>query len=423
VNLPGYVTRAERRGPSFDLIAGYEPEGVFFGKSGLGAAGAATAFRYVFGAAGAGAPDVTEMLERTFANIARDDTEPDSPLPLVFVSVPFDPSRAGSVVLPARTVRRDREGETWQLTILPLEQDLDVRTPPERFVGRAAAPHEAFSGMQLRPVPAPDTYCRAVSEVIGRIREGELRKVVLARTIEVAAGRRLDPTQLLWRLRAVDPDCYAFAFPTENQRPRILVGASPELLVSRRGLEVRSEPLAGSAPRSGDPGEDRASGKALLASAKDREEHAIVVEAIEETLEPLCEDLQRDPEPVLLATANVWHLATRFRGRLREPVPDALSLAIALHPTPAVCGTPRSVASRVIREFEPFERDGYAGPVGWVDAAGDGEFALALRCAELRDDEARLFAGAGIVADSDPTLELDETERKFRALLDALRWS
>lgn len=421
MSLPGYVTRAERRGPSFDLIAAYDPEGVFFERNGLGAAGAATAFRFVFGA-GPGARPVPEMLERTFSQISRDDTEPGSPRPLVFVSVPFDPSCAASVVLPARTVRRDREGETWQLTTRPVDQDIEIRVPHERFVGRAT-PHEAFSGMQLRPVPAPDAYGRAVAEAVRRIREGELRKVVLARTLEIAAGRRLDPTQLLWRLRAVDPDCYAFAFPTGTERRRVLVGASPELLVSRRGLEVRAEPLAGSAPRSGDPGEDRASGERLLASAKDREEHAIVVEAIEETLAPMCEELERDPEPVLLATANVWHLATRFRGRLREPAPDALSLAIALHPTPAVCGAPRSVASRLIRELEPFERDGYAGPVGWVDADGDGVFALALRCAELRDDEARLFAGAGIVAGSDPALELDETERKFRALLDALRWS
>jgi isochorismate synthase len=422
MNLPGYLTRAERRGPSFDLIAAYEPEGVFFERSGIGAAGAATAIRYVFHATGAGAPDVPDMLEHTFARISRDDTEPDSPPPLVFVSVPFDPSRSGVVVLPARTVRRDRDGDTWQLTVLPIDQDIEIRAPNERFVGRAA-PHPAFSGMQLRPVPAPDVYRRAVAEATRRIRAGELSKVVLARTLEVAAGRRLDPTQLLWRLRAVDPDCYSFAFPTRNQRPRILVGASPELLVSRRRLEVRSEPLAGSAPRSGDPDEDRASGEALLSSAKNREEHAIVVEAIEETLAPLCKELEHDLEPVLLATANVWHLATRFRGTLREPAPDALSLAIALHPTPAVCGTPSSVASRLIRELEPFDRDGYAGPVGWVDADGDGEFALALRCAELRTDQARLFAGAGIVADSDPALELDETERKFRALVDALRWS
>jgi isochorismate synthase len=422
VKLPSYLTRAERRGPFFDLIAAYEPEGVFFERNGLGAAGAATAFRYVFTATGAGAPNISQMLKRTFARISRDDTEPNSPPALVFVSVPFDPSRSAIVVLPTRTVRRDQDGDTWQLTILPVDQDIEIQAPNERFVGRAA-PHAAFSGMQLRPVPARYAYCRAVAEATRRIRAGELSKVVLARTLEIAAGRRLDPTQLLWRLRAVDPDCYSFAFPTGNQRPRILVGASPELLVSRRGLEVRSEPLAGSAPRSGDPDEDRASGEELLSSAKNREEHAIVVEAIEETLSPLCRELDHDPEPVLLATANVWHLATRFRGTLREPAPDALSLAIAVHPTPAVCGTPRSVARRLIRELEPFDRDGYAGPVGWVDAHGDGEFALALRCAELRGDEARLFAGAGIVAESDPALELDETERKFRALVDALRWS
>jgi isochorismate synthase len=146
------------------------------------------------------------------------------------------------------------------------------------------------------------------------------------------------------------------------------------------------------------------------------------VEAGAESLRPFCEELTWDPEPVLLPTANVWHLSTRFRGTLRDPAPHVLELVAALHPTPAVCGTPRSVARAAIDEMEPFDRGSYAGPVGWIDAAGDGEWAIALRCAELAGDHATLFAGAGIVAGSDPAAEVDETERKFRAFLDSLRW-
>jgi isochorismate synthase len=246
-----------------------------------------------------------------------------------------------------------------------------------------------------------------------------MRKVVLARTIEVNAGRTLDPRRLVQRLRAVDPGAYAFAMPTEHG---VVVGASPELLVARSGHRVRSNPLAGSAPRSGDPDEDRANGEELAASAKDREEHEIVVEAVAEILGPYCEELSWDPEPVLLATPNVWHLSTRFAGSLRDPPPAVLELVLALHPTPAVAGSPTVAALTTIAALEPFERGAYAGPVGWMDAEGDGGWAIALRCAELRGDRALLYAGAGIVAGSDPVSELDETERKFRAFLDALRW-
>jgi isochorismate synthase len=160
----------------------------------------------------------------------------------------------------------------------------------------------------------------------------------------------------------------------------------------------------------------------LRTSAKNLEEHGIVVDVVAETLDPLCEELDRDPEPVLLGTPNVWHLSTRFRGVLRDPAPSSVELALALHPTPAVGGSPSGAALAAIRELEPFDRGAYAGPVGWVDGDGDGEWAIALRCALLDGERATLYAGAGIVADSDPHGEVDETERKFRAFLDALRW-
>ena len=289
-----------------------------------------------------------------------------------------------------------------------------------------SVPANAFAGAQVREHPSAAQYARAVEEAVRRIHDSELRKVVLARTVEVVAGRSLDPLRLAHRLRAVDPHAYTFVTPlapvTSPSLASLLVGASPELLVARRGRTVRSTPLAGSAPRSGDRDEDRANADGLWGSAKNREEHAIVVEAIAETLRPLCVDLRWDPEPVLLETANVWHLATRFEGVLSDPAPTAVDLVAALHPTPAVCGTPIEFARSLVAELEPFDRGGYAGPVGWMDANGDGEWAIALRCAELHGDHATLYAGAGIVADSDPAEEVEETDRKFRAFLDSLRW-
>ncbi len=321
------------------------------------------------------------------------------------------------LMIPRRAVRRDASGGTWRIDTSYGDGISEDAPAFDRVIGRT--PSEPFEPVQLREVPTPDGYREDVREAIARIGDGRIRKVVLARTVEVVADRAFDPRLLSHRLRAVDPNAYTFAAPTEHG---VIVGASPELLVSRRGLEVRSNPLAGSAPRSGDPDEDRANADALVSSAKDREEHAIVVDAVAETLRPFCVELTWDPEPVLRETPNIWHLSTRFRGVLKEPAASALELVAELHPTPAVAGTPRDAALDTIAELEPFDRGRYAGPVGWVDADGDGEWAIALRCAELRGDRATLYAGAGIVADSDPAKELEETERKFRAFLDALRW-
>jgi isochorismate synthase len=336
--------------------------------------------------------------------------------PVAVGALPFIGAEVTSFT-PRRVVRRDHPGSTSLIEISADRDDANDFVP--RPVGHGAVPHEAFSDLQLTPVPSAEGYMDAVRAATQSIQAGELRKVVLARQIRVEAGRVLDPRLLAARLRAVDPDAYTFMAPTARG---VMVGASPELLVSKHGAEIRSNPLAGSAPRSGDPDEDRANGAALSSSGKDREEHAIVVEAVAETLRPFCEELRWDPEPVLLPTANVWHLSTRFHGVLRDPGTDVLQLVGALHPTPAVGGSPRAAALDAIERLEPFERGSYAGPVGWMDADGDGEWAIALRCAELSGDRATLFAGAGIVADSDPEEELDETERKFRAFLDSLRW-
>ncbi len=414
---PGSYARISKLGSAYDLLAAYQPEGVFMERGGIGVAGGASPF--VFGVAIAGTqagprvPGPTELFEG-IEIVAADGGPP----PFVFGCVPFDPHRTGWFQIPRRAVRRDHEGETWAIDFARPGEEPAPR-PTRRFVGRAA-PHEPFSGMQIRPEPLPDAYERAVASAVQRVRAGGLRKVVLARSVALVAGRELDPRALLFRLRAAEPHGYAFAAPVDGGA--VLVGASPELLVSRAGREVSANPLAGSAPRYGDASEDAASAQRLMASAKDGEEHRIVVETVAATLGPVCERLTWDPEPVLLETANVWHLSTRFRGTLRDPAPHALELVSLLHPTPAVCGEPREAAMRVIRDLEPVPRGAYAGAVGWMDANGDGTWAIALRCARMRGDEARLFAGAGIVADSDPAAELEETERKFRAFLDALRW-
>lgn len=325
--------------------------------------------------------------------------------------VPFDPDEAATVRVPDVAVRRlDGRAE------MVVTSDAGLPT----FGRTTSVPAEAFTELQLRHEPSPEGYLGAVRTAVGRIADGGLAKVVLARTVRVEAGRPLDPRALVARLRAVDPDAYAFAIPTGPSSS--LVGATPELLVRTRGRLVESRPLAGSAPRGGDREADRALAQALLDSDKDREEHRLVVDAIAEVLGGMCDELEWDKEPVLHETANVWHLATGFRGMLRDSAPSALDVVAALHPTPAVGGTPRREALALIGELEPFERGAYAGAVGWFDASGDGEFVIALRCAELEGDRATLFAGAGIVAGSVPDRELDETERKFRAFLDALRW-
>jgi len=413
------VARATRLGPAYDLLAGFEPGGFFFERSmaGLSAVGTAATVSVP-----AGAERIIRLgrrLRETFEGMRRDV---DVPAPVAVVSIPFADEAPVDATIPARTTMRAKLGETWQIDVSVggLGAPDSLR---ERWASRTM-PFAAFAEMQVRPDPDPDDYAEAVERATKRIARGELRKVVLARSMLVDAERELDVKQLLWRLRAVDPDCYAFATPVASSSAggATLVGASPELLIRRRGREVEATPLAGSAQRFGDPSRDGAAAKALFRSDKDREEHAVVVEDVARVLATFCDELDHPREPELLGTANVWHLATPFRGQLHDPSTSVLDIVAALHPTAAVAGMPRDLASELLAELEPIDRGAYAGPVGWVDANGDGEFAIALRCAEITGKTARLFAGAGIVADSVPEAEVDETERKFRALLDALRW-
>ncbi|MFJ8471339.1 isochorismate synthase DhbC [Kitasatospora sp. NPDC094011] len=281
------------------------------------------------------------------------------------------------------------------------------------------APAVAAAGWQVRPVPAPEAYGAGVAAAVERLRGGELSKVVLARTLELTSDRPLDLPAVLQRLARRDPGGYTFAVPAGGGRT--LIGASPELLLSRRGTAVLANPLAGSVPRSADLGEDVRRAAALLESPKDLHEHAVVVDAIRAALAPYCRALEVPERPTLVRTAAMWHLATTITGELADPTVSALELACALHPTPAVCGTPTAVARRVIGEVEPFDRGLYTGMVGWGDGTGDGEWVVTIRCAEADVEERRLrvYAGAGVVEQSRPEAELAETSAKFRTFLDA----
>lgn len=282
---------------------------------------------------------------------------------------------------------------------------------------------------RLRAEPAPETYARAVAEALRVMaretgRSGALEKIVLARTLAARARTAIDPGAVLGRL-ARDPSVTAFgvALPGpagEVQPRRMLVGATPELLLGKRGARISSHPLAGSAPRWRDPCEDAGAAMGLARSEKDRREHALVVDYILDILAPHCRQLGTPDGMGLASTRSMWHLGTRIEGVLRDETTPSALLAAELHPTPAVCGTPRERAACLIRSLEPVARDFYAGVVGWSNACGDGAWYVSIRCAEIRGAEARLYAGAGIVPGSDPIAETAETAAKFGALLDAL---
>jgi salicylate biosynthesis isochorismate synthase/menaquinone-specific isochorismate synthase len=278
-----------------------------------------------------------------------------------------------------------------------------------------ADPHPTEES-RIASVLAPERFERSVVQGVRRIRDGELEKVVLAREVVVEAPRAHDPAVAYGALRESFPSCFCFCCGSPEAA---FVAASPELLVRRSGAGATTVALAGSTRRSADPSVDDHLGEQLLRSAKDRGEHQIVVRRIERALAPHSVWVEAAPDPALVKVANIQHLATPIHAQLSEPR-SAVELAATLHPTPAVGGEPRDRALAAIEDLEELDRGWYAGPVGWMDAAEDGEFCVAIRSALLRDRTARLFAGNGIVADSEPAAELAETEVKLGALLPVL---
>ncbi|WP_337819799.1 isochorismate synthase [Amycolatopsis sp. A1MSW2902] len=282
---------------------------------------------------------------------------------------------------------------------------------------------DATTSWTVIPQPAPEVYAESVRRAVDLIGDGELRKVVLARALDLVGGQGVSVRKLLRNLVVADPAAHAFAVDVSapgDPAPRTLVGASPELLVSRKGNVVTANPLAGSRRRTGDPAQDAQAIADLRVSEKDLNEHALVAAQVAEVLGRYCTELDVPGEPEVIGTPTMWHLSTRITGRVGADGPSSLELAEALHPTPAVCGVPVDLARDTIARLEPEDRGYYAGLVGWTDLAGDGEWVVTIRCAEVSDKTARLFAGAGVVAGSDPAAELAETSAKFGTLLRAL---
>ena len=327
---------------------------------------------------------------------------------VAFGSFTFDDASDGSVlIVPRAILGRDGTGNAWLTTITP-----DGETAWQAAPFGPPEPPDILSWHD-GALSAPE-WEQAVDEAVRRIKHSsKLKKVVLARDLYATANRAIDPRVLLDRLASRYPGCYTFACDG-------LVGATPELLISKDGWRVSSLVLAGTTPRGATPAEDSDLAAALLGSAKENEEHQYAAASLRDALAPLCQAMYVVPHPALIRLPNLQHLGTHVRGTLISADRSALGLAAAVHPTAAVGGTPTDVAVELIRELESMDRARYAGPVGWVDADGNGEWGIALRCAQLEGNRARLVAGCGIVAGSDPAAELAETITKFRPMRTAL---
>jgi menaquinone-specific isochorismate synthase len=331
--------------------------------------------------------------------------------PIAFGALPFVPDETGSLVVPEVLVARSGDGTAW-CTQITSTSATPKASLPDLVAERVPrwSPHD----FDLRSCTPHKQWCEILTAAIALIKVGELQKVVLARAIDVTASGPIVIGDVLRRLYALFPSCMVFSIDG-------FVGASPELLIALKRGVVETHPLAGTVARSGDPDTDARLAAGLLASAKDRWEHQLVIDFIDETMRPLCDELVVPPEPSIVPLRNVSHLGTRIRGVIAASTPHhALDLVALIHPTPAVGGTPTSAALKLISTHEPMPRGRYAGPVGWVDVAGNGEWAVGLRSAQIEGNRARMMAGGGIVAHSDPIEELAETQLKLQALLSAI---
>jgi len=402
------AARTRRIDADVDLLDVAGPTGTVFerGADGLAARGEARRIEVP-----SLSPDSLAEVQRELASMVRvDEVRRPGTGPVAFAALPFDPAAPATFVVPEVVVGRAADGTRWLTTIGDDPSD-PVGHPAELLA--PVAEEERARRFDVVGVQDPDAWMDTVADATKRIAAGDFEKVVLAREVRVTGDAPLSRLALLQRLRRAFPGCFTFAVGE-------MVGASPELLVSRAGDTVRAHPMAGTAPRGGDPVADARLAASLLASAKDRAEHQITIDMVWETLLPFSSYVDSEPEPSIVAVANVQHLASLVEGRLSHPPASVLELVAALHPTPAVSGWPLAPALAFIAEHEGIDRDRYAGPVGWVDADGNGTWAVGIRSALVDGPVARLFAGVGVVADSDPVAELAETDAKFQAVLSAI---
>jgi menaquinone-specific isochorismate synthase len=372
-----------------DLLDALGPDGFVWAENGVGIA-----------TGGVAATVPADAVAAALAAITCDD-EVDRPGtgPVAVGALPFDPTAPATLTIPARVVGRSADGRSWITQIGPPLEPVPTLTPrPTRFTVKA--------------VQQRTWWDDAIDAALADIAADRYAKIVLAREVTVDADAPYDLRAVLRRLRSQQPGCILYADGG-------FVGATPELLVRRSGRDFESRPMAGTAP--GSVAAEVAA--RLAASGKDAREHRFVVDAVHDALAPVATRIDVPDAPVVEQFGSLAHLVTPIRGQLREGDDaqlSALDLARLLHPSPAVGGTPTDAALDAIARLEPFDRGPYAGPVGWVDARGDGAFAVALRGAEIDGPHALLRAGAGIVAGSDPDAEWAETVAKLEPMLRAL---
>lgn len=311
--------------------------------------------------------------------------------------------------VPALVVTRTR-GRTFVCAAAPGAEDL-----LELSAASLHAP--AARKLDLTPLRDPRAWTDAVDRAAARLRAGEAQKVVLAREVLARGDGVVSAGAVVRGLRAAYPSCFTYLITGADGTA--FAGASPELLIRRSGNHAYSQPMAGSVARGASDVDDERLACRLRDSKKDALEHSVVSRFVVDALRPFAASVQAD-SPEVVRFTNIQHLATSVTAELKGPAADALELAAALHPTPAVGGWPRAAADALIEDLEGMERGWYAGAVGWIDGRGDGEFSVALRCGLLWEDGARLYAGVGVMPDSDSARELEETELKFKALLTAL---
>ena len=345
--------------------------------------------------------------------------------PLMFGGFAFDPLKrsaehwndfpSAQFVVPTFLLTKQRD-ETW-LTVNIVHESLDQL---EEMIDLLFTIHDDIEWHRAYVVEKEEVACdrwmHAVHRATDLIQSGMIEKVVLARELFLSFSERIDRSHVLRSLREQQPRSYIFAFENGSA---CFIGASPEQLVKKNGKICETACLAGSIRRGHTIKEDEELGQRLLADDKNRREHAFVVDMIEQAMNEVCTEVVVPSEPTLLKMRHIQHLYTPVHGRVKEGI-SIFSLVERLHPTPALGGFPKEKAVQTIREIEPLDRGWYAAPIGWVDADGNGEFAVAIRSALLDTNEAHLFAGCGIVAHSDPRSEYEETNVKFKAMLLAL---
>lgn len=326
--------------------------------------------------------------------------------PVMFGIVPFDTTHKASFTVPAR---------------------LQEAPVPSRLIGTSEQASRKPTVVSRVPVPTPEEYGDMVRAALNLYADGGVNKIVLSRAMDIELDAPIDYGSVLQDLLRRNAHGYTFAVPAWSDNPTnggveaVMLGASPELLVRREGDKVFINPLAGSIPRHADPAQDQARRDGLAASEKDLREHSYVVTDIVRILQEHCDALEVPSGPSVIGTDALWHLSTFLSGRLKNPSTSALELACALHPTPAICGFPTKQAFEHIKALEPFDREYFAGLVGWQREGGDGEWALTLRCAKYDGDRhLRLYAGAGTVAGSDPESEIRETATKMETFMRAI---